>query len=187
MPLTRIDDVPALVVIDMQKGIVALPTAHPVTGIIERIAKLAGGFRERRLPVVLVNVAALAPGRVDLPFRFSPPPDWTDLIPELNRQPTDYTVTKMQIGAFHGTGLDQILRRRRVTQVFLAGMMTSRGVEATARNAYDYGYNVVPVVDAMTDFTADAHLHSVAEVFPGIGEIATTDGALALLERWRER
>jgi nicotinamidase-related amidase len=70
-----------------------------------------------------------------------------------------------------------------VTQVFLAGISTSSGVEATARNAYDHGYNVVPVVDAMTDLSADAHRHSVEKVFPRISEIVTTDDVLALLKQ----
>ena len=155
MPLTRIDDVAALVVIDMQKGIVALPTAHPVGEMTERVAQLTCAFRKRCLPVILVNVAGLAPGRVDLPFGFSLPADWADLTPELGQRPTDYTVTKQQVGAFYGTALEQILRRRGVTQVFMVGITTSSGVEATARNAYDYGYNVVLIADAMTDLSAE--------------------------------
>ena len=50
MPLTQIDPVAALVVIDMQKGIVALPTAHPAGEVAARIATLARAFRERALP-----------------------------------------------------------------------------------------------------------------------------------------
>jgi len=181
MPLTRIDEVAALIVIDMQKGIVALPTAHPVSEVTQRVVRLTRAFRERRLPVVLVNVAGLAPGRVERPFSFTLPLDWTELIPELDRQPSDYIVTKLQIGAFYGTGLEQILRRVGVTQTLLTGIATSSGVEATARNAYDHGYNVGFVVDAMTDLTADAHHHSVTQVFPQIGEVADTDQVLELL------
>jgi len=139
MPLTKLDDTSALVVIDLQKGIVGLPCAHPADEIVGRAAKLAGAFRARGLPVVLVNVAGRAPGRTEMQFNFTPPADWTELVPELDRQPSDYTVTKQQIGAFYGTALEQILRRHGVTQVVLAGVATSSGVEATARNAYDHG------------------------------------------------
>jgi len=182
MALTRIDPVAALVVIDLQKGLLGLPTVHPTEEIIDRAARLARGFREYGLPVVLVNVAGMAPGRVEARFNFSPPPDWTELVPALDRQPGDYTVTKLQIGAFHGTALDLILRRRGVTQVFLAGIATSFGVEATARTAYDHGYHVALVVDAMTDLNANAHRHSVENIFPRIGETTTTDNVLALLK-----
>jgi nicotinamidase-related amidase len=142
---------------------------------------LAAAFRERGLPVVLVNVAGRAPGRIDRKFDFDPPADFAELIPELDRQPSDFTVTKQQVGAFYGTALEMILRRRGVTQVFLTGISTSSGVEATARSAYDHGYNVVPVVDAVTDMSAEAHNHSVESIFPKIGEVAQADEVLALL------
>ena len=183
MALTQIDPVAALVVIDMQKGIVALPMVHPMPGVIDRVARLARAFRQQGLPVVLVNVAGLAPGRTEFQVSLSPPADWTELVPELDLQPGDYTVTKQQPGAFYGTGLEQILRRRGATQVVLAGVVTSGGVEATARDAYDRGYNVALVVDAMTDLSAEAHQYSVEMAFPRIGETASTDEVLALLNQ----
>jgi nicotinamidase-related amidase len=184
MPATVLDPVTALVVIDMQKGIVALPTAHPVADIVPRVAKLAQSFRQRGLPVVLVNVAGAAPGRTDAGHRnFTPAADWAELIPELDRQPGDHLVTKLQWGAFHGTSLDQFLRRSGATQVVLAGIATSIGVESTARNAYELGYHVTLVVDAMTDLNADAHRNSIERIFPRLGETATTDEVLSLLEK----
>jgi len=181
MPLTTLDETPALVVIDLQKGIVGLPCAHPLAEIVSRAATLARAFRKHGLPVILVNVAGRAPGRTEVTFNFTPPADWTELVPELDQQPGDHLVTKHQIGAFYGTALEQILRRRGVTQVVLAGVATSSGVEATARNAYDHGYNVTLVTDAMTDMSADAHRYSVEAVFPRLGETATTDDVLQAL------
>ena len=181
MPISQIDPVAALVVIDMQKGIVSLPTVHPMAGIIDNVAKLAKGFRSHMLPVILVNVTGRAPGRVEATFNFSPPPDWADLIPELDRQPNDYTVTKVNIGAFYGTALEMILRRRGVTQVIIVGVATGSGVEATARQAYDQGYNVVLVTDAMTDMDPDMHTHAVEKVFPRIGERVMTAEILEIL------
>ena len=183
MALTQIDTVAALVVIDMQKGVVALATAHPVAEITQRIARLARAFRKHKLPVALVNVAGRAPGRTQATFNFSPPPDWDQLIPELERQPSDFTVTKMQVGAFYKTDLDRLLRGAGVTQIFITGISTSAGVEATARAAYDHGYHVVLVTDAMTDLNPDAHRHSTEVVFPRIGETTTTDEVLSRLRR----
>jgi nicotinamidase-related amidase len=183
MPLTQLDSTAALIVIDLQKGIVAIPTAHPASEIVRRSAQLAHAFRERGLPVVLVNVTAAAPGRTDVgPRTFSFPDNWTELVPELDRQPGDYIVSKQRVGAFIGTSLDEILRQRGVTQVLITGIATSVGVESTARSAYDYGYNVVLVVDAMTDRSVDAHSHSVEKIFPRIGEADTTDNVLKLLK-----
>ena len=182
MPLTQLDSSPALIVIDLQKMVVGFPLAHPVAEIVERSAQLAREFRKQGFPVILVNVAGRAPGRADNRFNFSPPPDWTELVPELDRQPEDYTVTKLQVGAFYGTALELILRRHGVTQVFLTGIATTGGVESTARSAQDHGYNVVLVVDAMTDRDADTHRLTVEKIFPRIGETTTTDDVLKRLQ-----
>jgi nicotinamidase-related amidase len=182
MPLTQLDTTAALIVIDLQKGIVGLETVHPASEIVGRSAQLARAFREGGLPVVLVNVTASAPGRTDAGrYKFSFPDDWTELVPELEQHPDDHVVSKQRVGAFIGTSLDEILRRRGVTQVFLTGIATSAGVEATARSAFDHGYNVVFVVDAMTDRSAEAHSYSVEKLFPRIGETDTTDNVLKLL------
>ena len=89
MPLTKLDTTVALVVIDLQKGIIGLPTVHPAGEIISRAAQLARAFREKGLPVVLVHVTARAPGRTDagLP-NFSPSANWSELVPELDQAPT---------------------------------------------------------------------------------------------------
>ena len=184
MPLSTVDPVAALVVIDLQKGIVALPTVHPVTEIIERSAQLARAFRQRGLPVVLVNVAGRAPGRTDAGApKFSFPPDWAELVPELNAQPSDILVTKHRVGAFLGTALDETLRKLGVTQIFLTGVATSAGVESTARSAYDLGYNVVFVTNAMTDRDAETHRLTLDKIFPRLGETTTTE---EVLKRFRE-
>jgi len=183
VPLTKLDAVAALIVIDLQKGLIALPTAHPIGEIIGRVAQLARAFRERNMHVVLVNVRGAAPGRTDAErYDLSRPSDWSDLAPELEQQPQDQIVTKERWGAFLGTNLHDYLRERGVTQIFLSGLSTSVGVESTARSAYDLSYNVVMVVDAMTDRSMEAHRHSVEKIFPRLSETATTDNVLSLLE-----
>ncbi|MGA5560555.1 isochorismatase family protein [Streptomyces platensis] len=183
MPVTTLDATTALVLIDLQKGIAALPTAPaPAAEVIERAARLAGAFRARGLPVVLVNVTGGAPGRTEHPRPAGEPPaDWAELVPELGRRPGDLTVSKQGWGAFHGTDLDRELRGRGVTQIVLGGIATSIGVESTARAAYEHGYHVTLATDAMTDLDADAHRNSVERVFPRLGETGTADAIRALL------
>lgn len=182
MPLSQLDKHPALIVIDLQKGIVSLPLAHPSHEITGKAALLANAFRDRGYPVVLVNVAGGAPGRTDASLNFNPPADWTDLVPELNEQPSDHKITKMRWGAFHDTSLDKYLKDLNVTQVFLCGIATSIGVESTARFAYEHGYHVVLVTDAMTDMKPIAHQHSIDNIFPRLGETTTTEDVLSLLD-----
>jgi nicotinamidase-related amidase len=184
MPLTQLDPVAALIVIDLQKGIVSIPGVHPMTEIIDHSARLARAFRRRNLPVVLVNVnpAGAVPTRTDFVRpKMSLPLDWSDLVPELEIQPTDHLVTKNRPGAFIGTDLDSYLRSRNVTQVFITGVATTLGVESTARSAYDHGYHVVLVTDAMTDRNADAHRHAIDVTFPRIAELCTTAEAMNFL------
>jgi nicotinamidase-related amidase len=186
MPATTLDPRTALIVIDLQKGVVGLPTAHPTGEVVARAARLAEAFRRRKLPVVLVNAAGLAPGRTDEPRRGGPFPDgWTELVPELSPQPGDHRVTKRTWGAFTNTDLLEILKREGVTQVVIAGVATSIGVESTARQAYEFGFNVTLATDAMTDLRTDAHENSIRLIFPRLGETATTDAILALLDERR--
>jgi nicotinamidase-related amidase len=184
MALTTLDPKPALIVIDLQKGIVDAPMVHPTGEIVERSASLADAFRRQALPVVLVNVTGAAPGRTDRtrPPEITSSPDWAELVDELNVQPDDHLVTKQRRSAFHDTGLDAHLRGLGVTQVVLTGISTTSGVESTARSAYDHGYHVVLAIDAMTDTDPDAHANSIERIFPKLGETATTAEILDLLD-----
>jgi nicotinamidase-related amidase len=183
MPITQIDDRSALVVIDLQKGVAGMPAAHPMNEIVGRTAELAKAFRAKGLPVVLVNVTGVPPGRTDTPRpAFSLPSDWAELVPELEPQPEDHRVSKQRWGAFLGTNLDEFLRGRGITQIVLTGVATSIGVESTARSAYDLGYNVALVVDAMTDRSEAAHLYCMDKIFPRLGETDTTASVLRLLK-----
>jgi nicotinamidase-related amidase len=185
MPLTTLDPTPALVIIDLQKGIVSGSVAH----VVPNAAALANAFREHDLPVVLVNVTGRAPGRTDADSGGSHgstgtlAPGWADIIDELERQPGDYLITKRRRSAFHDTGLNTLLRDLGVTQTVLAGVSTSAGVESTARSAHDHGYHVVLATDAMADRDRDSHRHSLERVFPKLGETATSAEIIDFLDR----
>jgi nicotinamidase-related amidase len=187
MPLTKLDSISALIVIDLQKGILGLPTVHPIGEIVKQAGSLAGAFRECGLPVVLVTVTGAARGRTEQARRHIDLPDgWADLLPELNRQPEDHTVAKRTWGAFTGTGLDEHLKKLGVTQVVVVGVATSLGVESTARQAHELGYNVGLALDAMTDPNPDAHTNSISRIFPRLGEPGTTAEIIDLLGRRSE-
>ena len=117
MPLTALDPSTALIVIDLQKGIVDGHFIHPIGEIIDRTRALIDVFRAKKLPVVLVNVAGRAPGRTEQGPRSSLTfaEGWTDFLPELNRQPSDISVTKRSWGAFATTDLASRRRRARPT------------------------------------------------------------------------
>lgn len=183
MAVTTLDPKTALIVVDLQKGIVGIPAAHPTAGVVANAAALADAFRKHHLPVALVNVGGGAPGRNEMPPRGGErPADWMELAPELKQQPDDILVTKKSWGAFTNTALADRLKLLGVTQVVVAGIATTIGVESTARQAYELGYNVTLAVDAMTDPSAEAHQNSVTRLFPRLGETGTTAEIIALLK-----
>ncbi len=178
----------ALILIDLQKGIVARPLA-PFTGeaVVERSKQLAARFRAARAPVILVNVAFASDfsdalhTEIDRPF--TPPPggfapDWTELVDGL-AEPSDLRVTKRQWGAFYGTDLDLQLRRRGITTVVLGGIATNMGVESTARAAHEHGYNVVIASDLTSTFSEEMQRFACDSIFPMLGRVTTGD-AIAL-------
>jgi len=178
--ITEIDKKTALVLIDLQNSVVALNTAHPVKAVIENSNKLIAAFRKAGLPVVLVNVKVA--GAKWTKARKDAKPNSTNYDDEAFKisglvatQPDDIYVTKHTWGAFFETPLQQELISRDITGIVLAGVATSIGVEGTARQASELGYNIAFATDAMTDMRADAHEHSINVIFPRIGEVGITD------------
>jgi nicotinamidase-related amidase len=193
LSLTTLDAQTALVLIDLQNGIVGAPTTpHSGADVVARAVELADAFHAHEAPVVLVRVTIAAdgsdaaPGRTQAPGRTGTAPEgWDVVVDELSGHPGDITVTKRSWGAFYGTDLDLQLRRRGVTQIVLAGVATSIGVESTARAAHEHGYHVTLATDAMTDMSAEAHQNSIERIFPRLGETGTTAEIVELLAKTR--
>jgi nicotinamidase-related amidase len=182
MPVTALDPKTALIVIDLQMGLVGRVPAAVFDKVVERSSALTAAFRAHGLPVVLVTADGVAPGRTEQAVRLGDlPPDFADVVPELDRQPGDILVRKQTWGVFASSDLEQRLRALGVTQVVVTGVATSIGVESTARQAYEAGFNVTLAIDAMADLRPEAHDHSIASIFPRLGETGTADEILALL------
>jgi len=171
----------ALVLIDLQNGTSKIPLAPRTGPDVVRIAMdLAGRFRAAAAPVVLVNVAYAADfgdalrQPVDQPRPLHTlPVGWTELVDGL-AHPTDIRITKHQWGAFHGTDLDDQLRRRGITTMVLGGIATNFGVESTARQGWERGYAIVIAEDATASTTAEMHAFSIEKILPRISRVATS-------------
>src|SRR5258706_3096661 len=176
----------ALVVIDLQRGIVARQAApHAATDVVARSARLADAFRDAGATVVLVNVAFAADKRdmltppVDSPNPPAQlPPDWSQLVPEIGPREGDILVTKHQWGAFYGTELDLQLRRRGVRTIVLFGIATHFGLESTARDGLERGYASGFAEDAMSGLTEGAHQFAISTIFPRLGRVRSTEQIL---------
>lgn len=183
----------ALIVIDLQRGIVARTAApHSASEVVERCATLAEAFRSQKALVILVHVAFSNDDRDKLkPEADSPnppgplPPDWSEIVPEIGPHPGDIVITKRQWGAFYGTGLELQLRRRGIRTIVFGGIATNFGVESTARDAYERGFEQVFVEDAMSGLTAGAHEFAITTIFPRIGRVRSVADVLAAIKPTR--
>jgi len=179
----------ALVVIDLQAGILARPVApHASADVLERSAKMCERFRAVGAQVVLVRVSYAADGSdalsqpCDEPMARARPEGWDVLSPALGSGPRDIHITKRQWGAFYGTELDLQLRRRGITTLVMCGISTNIGVESTARDAWERGYAIVFAEDAMAGPTAEAHHFAVTTIFPRLGRVRSTRQVLDALK-----
>jgi len=170
----------ALVLVDLQKGIVSRPTA-PYSGadVVKTSIEIATRFRQAGATVVLVNVG-FSPDFKDAlrqPVDQAPPvppggfpAGFMDLADGL-AQPGDLRITKRQWGAIYGTELDLQLRRRGIKTIVLGGIATNIGVESTARQAWEHGYAMVLVEDATSGMSAEMHDFAFKNIFPRISRV----------------
>jgi nicotinamidase-related amidase len=181
----------AVVVIDIQKGIAALPgSPHATSSVVANCARLLVAARRVGAQPILVHMGRSQDGAdflqptVDQPILrpTALPPDWSDLLPELDCQSGDIVILKRQWGAFYGTDLDLQLRRRGLKTLILCGIATEFGVESTARDAYERGYEQVFAEDAMTGLCVESHANSIAHIFPRMGRVRRTGEIVAALD-----
>lgn len=173
----------ALVLIDLQNGIIGAPLApRSGPGVLACAAAFAKRFRAAGAPVVLVHFAladdyadALRQP-VDQPTPLPQgglPAGWSDLGAGL-AEAGDIGITKRQWGAFYGTDMDLQLRRRGIQTIVLGGIATNFGVELTARQAWEHGYELVLAEDATSSTSAELHGFSIKYILPLIARVTQT-------------
>jgi nicotinamidase-related amidase len=184
----------AIVIIDLQKGITRFEGApHSIASVIANSVLLLNAAREAGAQPVLVHVDFSPKGAdavhvtSDEPMRAAGdlPPDWSEFLPDLDRQPGDIVILKRQWGAFYGTDLELQLRRRGLTTIILCGIATEFGVESTARDAYERGFEQVFPQDSMTARSPESHVNAITHIFPRMGRVRSTKEILAALQASR--
>ena len=142
------------------------------------VLRLQAFFRERELPIVYcASGLALPDGRDVAPASWRAasrdvptgipcllPPGHPDgeLWPALEPRPNELILRKQTLSPFNGTALDQYLRNMGVENLVIAGVLTSAGVETTARNAGDRGYTAILVEDASAALSPEDHAAATA-------------------------
>ena len=134
----------ALIVVDMQVGLLNGGPKHDLRGVIARINRLAAKVREQSGMVIFVQHCS---GAED---DFVPDtPGWA-LLPELDRAGTDIVIRKTLNDPFVGTDLAARLKEIAPARVFVTGWATDLCVDATIRSAVSNHHNVVVVTDGHT-------------------------------------
>jgi nicotinamidase-related amidase len=179
----------ALVLIDLQSGIVARETApYSASQVVEKGRRLAEAFRGKGGTVVYVrvdmrdflNLPVDAPSRD--PNAPSPPAGASELVPESGFRAGDLLVTKHHWGAFAGTELEQLLRQRGIDTVVLGGISTNVGVESTARQGTGLGFAFVVVEDACaTSMGEEAHRFAFEKIFPRLARVRKSSEVIGAL------
>jgi len=133
----------AMIVVDMQRGLLAGPPKHDLDGVISRINAIAAMVRANGGRIIWIRHCSdgdeFARGA----------PGW-DFLPQLDRIPADLVVEKTLNDPFAGTDLRAMLREIAPARVLIAGWATDFCVDATVRSTVSNNHDVVVVSDAHT-------------------------------------
>jgi Amidases related to nicotinamidase len=152
----------ALVIIDVQAGILAVPGAkRPAVlrrfdEVRARIAGLVDEARRHGVPVIFVQHDGPAGHRLE-----TGTPGW-EICDDLHRAPEDDVVRKTACDSFYATELEAVLSRHGVDHLVVAGLMTPYCIDTTCRRAVSLGYDVTLVADGHT--TADSEMFTVEQI-----------------------
>jgi len=105
------------------------------------------------------------------------PGSWgAEIIDEIKQHDADVVLAgKRALSAFTNTGLEQLLQQYDIKNVALSGFLSNVCVEASARSAYDLGYNVNVVKDATASGSQANQQYVEQEIYPILGGAKTVD------------
>ena len=129
----------ALMVIDVQKGVVA--DAHQRDAVVANICTLVAKAREEGVLIVWVQHSdeQLEKGT-----------DAWEYVPELVRQESEPLVHKRFGDSFEDTDLEEVLAEGQVGRLVVTGAQTDACIRSTIHGAFARGYDVTLVGDAHT-------------------------------------
>ena len=135
---------PALLVIDVQKAFFGISeeTRQSLEQAVKLINAVVPMFRNRNLPVVWVQHQDDEDGVV-------PGTEGFEMPESFDVRPGDLRVVKTAGNAFHGTALEEDLRRLGVDATVLTGFCAEYCVLSTCRGARDEGFTSMLLRDAL--------------------------------------
>lgn len=187
-PISLGNTYPALIIIDMQQGMLpSVTSAHNNLAAEENMGRLLARWRQLEWTIVHVKHRSSSP---QLPFW--PHQSGFEFQAAFTPQVHELVVEKNVPDAFLLTPLAQWLREHDINQLIIVGVSTNISVESSARTASNLGFTVSVVSDASfafnkTDYSgsyrcaADVHAMSLANLAGEFASIVTTQDILSSL------
>jgi nicotinamidase-related amidase len=200
-PLTRdraiIEGRPALLIIDVQNGIVgpaqatSKPEFHATASarVIPNIRRLLNAFRAAHLEVIYTVIENLTQDGRDrsLDYRLSgfniAKGAWeARVIDEIVPQRDEIVLPKTSSSVFNSTNLDYLLRNIGIEDLFVTGFMTDQCIDHAVKDGADLGYYMCCVHDACAAESGARH-EAALSCFKGYCRMLSTDQVLRLVDQ----
>lgn len=175
---------PALLIMDMQQGIVDRYSNSP--HFFTPFQTAIAAARTNDIPLIYVRVAfregylEVSPNNksfsaIATSGGFTETESATQVHPAVAPQAGDVIVTKRRVSAFTGSDLEVILRAKQVNTLILSGIATSGVVLSTVREAADRDFRLVVLGDACIDSDPEVHRVLTEKVFPRQATVMTVE------------
>ena len=181
----------ALVVVDMlryfasPKGRCFLPAS---VGIAPRIRSLLDAWRFGGGTIVFTRHCHEDENDLGMLGRFfsdhiaAGEPD-SQIIEMLEPRDGERVITKTTYDAFIGTDLEEYLKKEKMEQVLVTGVLTHMCCETTARSAFCRGFEVYVPADATASSCEERHLASLMAMADAVAVVVSADEVLKLWEK----
>jgi len=154
--------------------------------IIPRLERLVAAARASGIPVVYATDAHT---NADSELRKWPPhamkgTKLAAIVPQLTPQRGDLVIEKRTYSPFASSDIDAQLRKAGVERLYITGLHTDCCARHTSGDAFQQGYDLVWITDALAAFTDEAHRNGL-EYFKAwyasdpARQLITTDQAIA--------
>ena len=191
----------AVLTMEVQRAVIGdlstipeLAEAANRTAVIPNIARVLEAARLLHVPVIhclaqfradragtVVNCALIGSVLRNPDHMLTGSPE-AELVPQLGPEPGDLVSTRFHgVSPFIGTSVDPWLRSLGVRTVVATGVSVNLGVLGLAIEAVNFGYRVVVPRDTVAGVPADYVDALLANTFPMISTLTTTDD---LLNAW---
>jgi nicotinamidase-related amidase len=146
----------ALLIVDVQIGLVELMSAEVQRSVLPKIKMLLTKARASRIPVIYIQHDGPKGHPLETHTK-----GW-DIYPSLAPTDDEQVIRKRESDSFFKTKLQEELGKRGVTHLIVVGGMTEYCVDTTCRRATSLGYDVTLASDA--HLTRDNDVLSAANI-----------------------